>query len=399
MAVEEMAKGLHDAQQALLHDLWHEQQAHCERIRAEWDDVWEQTVHAVLPSWTVASRRARSVLETVCRLYAQALRGSHTLAHDTLTVRRDGIVALMHDLRELLGTEARERALPAPIIITPAVPAALFHRVLDEHASLRDCTARVDGDSNSLVRVFDASGAEVFFVPPCDVYATDQPANILYSLGDFDAHGVREHLLVAAYAEMHIKAHTTMAMTTVWCIAKAFGVGATAEHSPHNVTTVLLLDVQRIVLRRVFLSSPPAHAACLLHTLKSAQCLLMADDRRSVHEAVARVAQPPPMLWLPIPECYTAFVVDVILDELLRTGRAPDALSHRTMPCTAVAPPTQAWPIWLRYYVSPPSSADFVRGWPEETVQRLRRSGGHCDTAFRRALAVLIPITDAPHQA
>ena len=68
MAVEEMAKGLHDAQQALLHDLWHEQQAHCERIRAEWDDVWEQTVHAVLPSWTVASRRARSVLETVCRL-------------------------------------------------------------------------------------------------------------------------------------------------------------------------------------------------------------------------------------------------------------------------------------------------------------------------------------------
>ena len=96
MALEEMAKGLQDAQRALLLDLWNEQQAHSEQMHAQWDEVWEQAVHAVLPSWSVASRRARAVLETVCRLYAQALRGSHTLAHDTLSVLRDGIVALMH---------------------------------------------------------------------------------------------------------------------------------------------------------------------------------------------------------------------------------------------------------------------------------------------------------------
>lgn len=391
MALEEMAKGLQDAQRALLLDLWNEQQAHSEQMHAQWDEVWEQAVHAVLPSWSVASRRARAVLETVCRLYAQALRGSHTLAHDTLSVRRDGIVALMHELRTLMGTHA-EPPPRAPSREPESNPINAMYRVLDEHALLRECTALVAEDSDP-VRIFDTCGVEVLFIPPCDIYATDQPPNILYSLHDFDAHGVREELLVAAYAEMATM-RKTVSMTTVWQIGKNFGVGATTEHCPNSSGTSLLLEVQRSVLRHIFLASPPSHAACLVDTLRTAQCLLLVDGR-SVHEAVARAPQPPPVIWLPLPECYTAFVVDVIIDGLLRAGCAPTAPSQRTMPCTSAAPPTQSWPVWLRYYITPPSGAEFVRGWPGHEVRRLRDAGGRCDPAFRRGL--LTPPVMLPH--
>lgn len=384
MDLVEGTQAVQSAQRQLIQELWHEQRAHCARMHQEWDMVWEQAIQSVLPPvWSKSTRHARSVLETVYRLYAQALRGTETLPRQTLVARRDGIVALMHELQSVLGGSLPDQADETQM--DPACPTTAYVAVLEEHPWLQGCIAHVLCDDEP-VRLFGADGNELLFSPPCDVHATDQPPDLLFSADEFATHGVvREELLVAAFAHLVSNAPTPPRVTTVWHIGQDFGLGgppnpAVATHP----IVAMLLGVQRTLLRRIFLASPPAHATSLRQSLGAAQCLLLSHDNRSIHEILAFAPEPSPMLWVPIPTCYTAYTVDLIVEALHLSGCTPQALSLRTLPACSPAPPTQVWPMWLRLHVVPPTGADFVKGWPTELQQQLKESAGRCCSALRQ---------------
>lgn len=383
---------VHDAQQSLLRDLWQEQQAHCDRTHAEWDLIWEQAIQGVLPPhWLHTAHRARSVLETVCRLYVQALRGTHTLPMETLATRRDGIVALIHELRAEWRTElphADTTDTPSP---PPPPPQPRYLIMMQEQPLLRDTTALVLlDDPHAVVHIVGGDGRQLLFIPPCDVHATDQPPDLLFSADEYANYGAREELLIGAFADLHTNSSARHdAMTTVWHIGQDFGLAGASERPTDigNPTVELLLQVQHTLLRRIFLSSPPNHAACLRNCLHKAGCI-----RRThvdLHEALARCAPPSPLWWAPIPTAYTAYVVDLIVDALHRSGQAPAFPSRRTLPSCSPAPPTQAWPMWLRFQVSPPTTTEFLHGWSKPQLDRLRSVHGCCDPLFRAQVLTL----------
>ena len=396
--ITDMAREIRIAQRILLTDLWNEQQSHCAQIHAEWDDIWEQAVQTVLPSWTEASKKARSVLETVCRLYVQALRNTHTLTKDRLDVRKEAVIALTHELRSLMGTGGNRMGDPETtesdaLVSDPNPNPFAYAMSLDEHVCTRGFTAVVAmEDPIAHVRLVDGDGRDVQFTPPCDIYATDQPANLLYSVTDFDNHGVREELLTAAFAEIHSTIHGTRGtsppflMTTVWQVGRDFGLPTGSwEYDTTAVVLPLLLAVQRALLTRIFVSSPPVHRTCFttfmgLMTLQAPSTTF----EPALYKSIIR-SEVPPMLWVPIPACYTAFLVDIITEHLFGSGLAPIA-SRRTMRCAPAPPPTQVWSPWLQLYVSPPNTTEFLRGWPERVTVQLRQLDGLCTDGFRKQL-------------
>ena len=393
-AITDMAREIRIAQRILLTDLWDEQQSHCAQIHAEWDDIWEQAIQTVLPSWTESSKKARSVLETVCRLYVQALRNTHTLTHDKLAVRKEAVITLTHELRSLMnGGDNREYKSDAPEVDTQVSNPFTYAMLLEEHNYTSGCTAVVTmDDPASRVRLIDEGGRDVSFVPPCDIYTTDQPANLLYSVNDFDNHGVREELLTAAFAEIHSPVHGTHStsppflMTTVWQVGRDFGLPTGSwEYDTTAAVLPLLLGVQRTLLTRIFVSSPPVHQTCFTAFMRlMTQQTTSATFEPTLYKSIIR-GEASPMLWVPIPACYTAFLVDVITEHLFGSGLAPIA-SRRTMRCAPAPPPTQAWSAWLQLYVSPPSTTEFLQGWPEHVTLQLSQLNGLCTRGFRERL-------------
>ena len=324
---------LHSDYQALVKDIVLEQLSHISKTRIQWDEIWCHLIGGCLPA--TLSSQLRDTIERVSLLYATALRCTNRLSRQELEVRYNGLISRMHDLQ--LHT-------PASLYVAehddPDTPNSTI-RMIKSKAALSECDWIVqEGQA--------VKGLQ--WRPVCSVYGTDQipcSEKILYH--------VRPSLLAAAWSMLLLHPAQSGHLTTVYDIVQSMH-----DTKIDRYDNSCAMQVQTELMKWIYVRIGDSHS----NTFDAHMQQLLSDTfSRDIYKSIAvrELA-----LYVPIPNVYTAFVVDLVISNI---GYVPSCVTKLYAPN---ATPIERWCIFTRYHMRPVTREALLQNWDTQALIKLQ---------------------------